>query len=396
MKIKPEITSANSGEVLGGFNNYYDVSLNLNANIKSILKEISSYISSQSKELELENGVKRWFKHLPEFNATIETVEGYDVTCCAIYATREIKSEVVTDCDQPEYVVNPETLPFQITNDEVSFELLNAYESKEFTSNESDPRIIKVKFKGNVPLCEHCKGTGVRICSTCNGRGAVTCSCCGGTGLNPETHREIVSKDTYWVDGTLHERNSYSERRSQCPVCQGSGIEICESCGGQKSFPCDACDGTGKKDGATSAATVNKLYESYRLDTNSSILLDNNDVLYKDYPQEIQSQDSIIFFPNPEVDRKLECEDYNDKYLTEYLKDILKNSCCTNKNEYLVGFALEIKKIPEGLIRKITVTYDDVEFYFYSTGKKLLCYGGMFFTSISLLEELLKKYKKKI
>lgn len=396
MKINTQILDVDPKEVLSD-TDYYELSLNINANIKSILREISLW----SKKLEdLDSGQKRWFKHLSEYNATIENLEGYYISCYKIYAKREINSEVITDCDQPEFDLEPEKLPFQITNEEVvvllTEDYLGAYlEGRELTPQDSDPRIIKVRSKGNVPLCKHCKGTGIKICSSCNGKGSVTCSCCGGTGLNPQTHREIVSKDTYWVDGTLHERNSYSERRTQCPVCQGSGIEICENCGGQKSFPCDACDGTGKKDGAKSAATVNKLYESYQIENDSSIIFNNNDRISFTYPEKIQNQDSIIYFSKPETISKLECDDCDDKYLTDYLKDIIKSSFVKEKNQYLVGFAIEIKKIPEGLVKKITITYNDNACEFYITSDKFHMDLG-FVPTISFIEELSKKYKKKI
>ena len=397
MKVNTQILSADSKEVLNG-TDYNDLSVNLNANINSILCEISSH----SKELDLDADEKRWFKHLSEYNATIENIEGYDITCYAIYANREIHNEVITDCDQPEFDIKPETLPFQITKEEVVNLFTKDYlEDGEFTPQDSENRIIKVKFKGSVPLCEKCKGSGAIICSSCHGKGSVTCSCCDGTGLNPQSHREIVSKDTYWVDGTLHERNSYSERRTQCPVCQGSGVEICQKCGGQKSFPCDACNGTGKKDGATSAATVNELYESYRLEVKSSIIFDNNDVIYKDSIYSvsglnIQNHDSIIFFDNPNVISKLDCDNYDDQYLTDYLKDILKESSHREKNEYLVGFALEIKKIPKGLVKKISIKYNDYQYDFYTTGEKLYMADRFNFPRISFIEDLLKKYKNKI
>lgn len=391
MKYKPHIVQNPDGEYSSKFHLAYSASFNENDDVETLLRKISATMSDSG----IDKAEKRWYKHLPEYNASIETLSGYRVTTATVQVTREITTEDVMDCDLPEQNLNLKELPFEI-NAEEAIELLKDSNANHFT----DERIIKVKTKGNVPLCESCRGTGRVPCHTCGGRGTVQCSYCEGTGLNPVTQRSQVSTEKYWRDGVLHEKYNYAERQSQCPECQGSGVQTCGHCGGQKFFPCADCERTGRKDGASTAATVSTMKESFDVNKESSLLLSNGDAISGNYDYwgenlfQESSPESIVFFQGINEITQLECDTEGDAFLIKYLNATLKNECAVDKkgehNPAAIG--IEVEKIP--VVKKITVTYGGEEYEFYVIKNSFKDCAG--YPEMSLIEDLFKTYKKKI
>lgn len=383
MKIKPHFVENSNGKSLKLSG---EAPFNQDDDVLTCLGKISE----QMVDVCWDKGDVRWYKHLVEYNASVETFSGYRVDVKLIEVKREITQEDVMDCELPEQNINEKELPFEIGIDE-AFEIIK----DRGWVPEPEARIIKVKSKGHVPLCERCRGTGIRACDSCGGRGTVKCSYCEGSGENRYTPRDKVSTEKYWRDGVLYETHNYVNHHTQCPECQGTGVQTCGSCGGQKFFPCESCNGTGKKDGATSAATVTSLKEIFEIESSGDIVLENGETVSLLCPEDkiCADRDAGEFFFSNKTDKiSLECEVECEAYLSKYIKDMLDDVVKKGNGCYLVGLSIQIEELPK--IKKITVFYDNNEFEFFIIGNKFK--GPLSNPSISLWEEIFKTYRKKI
>ena len=98
MKYKPHIVQNPDGGYSSEFYLANSASFNENDDVETLLRKISATMSDSG----IDKAEKRWYKHLPEYNASIETLSGYRVTTATVQVTREITTEDVMDCDLPE------------------------------------------------------------------------------------------------------------------------------------------------------------------------------------------------------------------------------------------------------------------------------------------------------
>lgn len=345
----------------------------------------------------------RWLKHLPEFKMEISDIEAVATAYSFITVERKQDVTMEMDCDLPEMSENTSSIDFQLSKEELEEFLLtscddnNYFEESaicaEFTTN-CVPAKIQVKTKGHVPLCKSCKGTGLQICSTCGGTGYRKCGRCKGTGSVISTESRLVSSERGYKEGAWRESNVYAQDRVQCPVCCGRGEVVCNECNGQKSFPCQDCYGTGRKDGAKSAAEITTLNEEY--DKSSGVYLQlEGYAMQTDMFSSLLSKEDIQAIYTNEGDGKPKVflyETNGDNAAKEINKTLLAQLDNVKNAVYLTGIALKSYDVKG--IKHIKITYNNEEVDFYIIGNLVICFNSI--PEMTKMEELFKTYRKKI